>query len=153
MQLLIKLVITAILVISFLVLFIWGVGILSFVWSSQIDTKETLWRMLKRLISPPKVAEVIAIRDPNRIYQNGKEVGNVTGPVDIKNDVVIFHKLSETSKLDEGRPFEYKEDHLKIISVGPRIGRQMTGTTSDSGKLLTTEQHDVIENVNCKKLP
>jgi len=153
MQLFIKLVITAILVIFFMVLLIWGVGILSFVWSSQIDTKETFWRMLRSIISPPKVAEVIATRDPNKIYQNGKEVGNVIGPVDIKNDVAIFHKLSGTSKLDESRLFEYKEDHLKIRSVGRRIGKEITSTSQESGELLTMEHLNVIEKVVCEKVP
>lgn len=152
MQLFYKLVITIIiLVVIFLVVVRPLILFLHHVWTSQIDPRETIRRVLNRLFPKPQ-AEIIATRDPNKIYQNGKEVGNVTGQVEIKNDLVIFHMLSETADLEEDHPLEYKKESFQIISTGSRSGIKITGTVSDGGKLTTTQEHDVIEDVTCKKL-
>ena len=153
MQPAIKLLISIIVVTVFVLLNVWGVQFLRFVWSSQIDTKETFWRTLKRFVSLPKVSEVIVVRAPDRIYQDGKEVGTVIGEVKREDSVVTFEMLSETADLKENLPFEYQKDHFRIISVKTRAGVNMRGTVSKDGKLIRQEYRDVMQDVTCERLP
>jgi hypothetical protein len=152
MQPFIKLLISVIVVIVFLLLNVWGIQILRFVWSSQIDTKETFWRSMKRFISLPKVSEVIVVRDPNKIYQNGKEVGDVVGQVKIEDTFIVFEMLTQTIDLKENLPFEYRKDRLRIKSVKKRVGRHIGSTVSKDGKMITQEYRDVMEDVTCQVL-
>ncbi len=128
-----------------LLLMYWQVMFLRGVWRSQIDPKETIARLLRKL-SPS--SEMIAERLPNMIYQEGSEVGEVTGQIEETDDLIIFHQLCETSPLNRELPFEYRRQTVKIVTIGSMIGQTsvVSGTKSQV-------RSAVLENVVCKKLP
>lgn len=102
-------------IIILLVLTFWfypGYLFLKMILKSQIDPKATCSRIVT-FLSPP--SEIIATRDPMKIYQNGKEVGNITGEVETKGGVIIFRQICNTSELNQKLPFEYKKETIKII--------------------------------------
>jgi hypothetical protein len=114
---------------------------LKWTWFNQIDPKQTFSRFLKK--ATPS-AEVIATRDPNKIYQNGNPVGNITGNVTIKDNNIIFEKLIETSALERNIPFEYKRDTYKIIKIEQEIGAEISN--------ITGFNKNVLKNVVCEKM-
>ena len=149
MQIFVKFVISSIVVIVFVLLNAWCVQFLRFVWSSQVDTKETFLLTMKRLVSLPKASEVVVVRAPDKIYQEGKEVGSVIGTVTRGDNTLLFEMLADTANLRENLPFDYQTEQLRILSIQSRVGRSMHGTTSEGGKLVTQEYRDVIQDVTC----
>ena len=114
------------------------------VWKSQIDIRATCSKLMRKL-SPEE--EIIVTRDPAKIYQNGKVVGEVTGSVEVKNDFTIFKELTETEGLVQNMPFEYQRYRLKIINVGTRTGMKVV--TSNKGSQV---KKSVISDVVCKEV-
>ena len=114
------------------------------IWRSQIDPRATISRLIKKL--QPE-SSVIATRDPGKIYQSGKPVGDVTGAVSIDGPKVIFKQLSDTTDLQADKPFDYQRSTLKIVSIASRTG--MLVDMSDSG---TRHARDVLGDVVCEKL-
>ena len=96
---------------------------------------------------------MIVIRAPEKIYQDGKKVGTVVGQITRRGNTVIFEMLTETADLKENLPFEYQKERLRIMSVEMRVGKNFYATTSESGKLITQEYHDVLQKVVCESLP
>jgi len=114
---------------------------LSWIWTRQVDIKETFLGLLKKETSKP--VEWIATRDPNAIYQNGKIVGNVSRDVKEIGDRVIFYEIFNTSTLKKDLPLEYKRLKLKIIRIEKAMGVYSNGTEV---------KHSVIQNVVCEKI-
>ena len=121
-----------------LLFFLWGV------WKGQIDIKETSSRILRKVISEP---DFIAKRDPNKIYQNGKEVGIISKAVQEKDDTIIFGELCETEELDRDIPFEYQRRKLKIIRIESVAGLKISASSKD-----TNLKEGVLTNVVCEKI-
>lgn len=103
-----------------LVLIIVFVYSINWIWTNQIDVKETIFGLFKK--EAQKKVEWVATRDENAIYQNGEIVGNVTAKVDENKVKLIFHEICNTSKLNQELLFEYRREKLRIIEIGSIIG-------------------------------
>jgi len=136
MELVFKLFLTA------LVLFFF-IGSLRWIWFSQIDPKETMRLFLS---SPAKSPEWVAMRDPSKIYQHGKEVGNLNGAVIPSQDQLIFTEICDTEAFNTTEPFEYKRTTYRVVSIGGRIG--MAVGADDQGGL--TSRKAVMTDVVCE---
>jgi len=114
------------------------------VWKGQIDLRETFSRIVRRVITEP---DFIAKRDPNKIYQNGKEVGVVSKNVQEKNDTIIFEELCETENLDRDIPFEYQRHKLRIIRIESIAGLKISASNTE-----TEAKKAVLTNVVCERI-
>jgi hypothetical protein len=114
------------------------------VWKGQIDLRETCSRIVRRVITEP---DFIAKRDPNKIYQNGKEVGIVSKNVQEKNDTIIFEELCETENLDRDIPFEYQRHKLRIIRIESIAGLKISASNTE-----TEAKKAVLTNVVCERI-
>jgi hypothetical protein len=119
--------------------------ILKWTWTNQIDVKATLSRILKK--AKPDT-DFIAVRDPNEIYQTGSPVGDVTGTVVIRGDLIEFEELSNTQGLDKSIPFEYRRDRYQIEKVGSST--LMDLSRQGSGKMVRKDA--VMRDVTCRKV-
>ena len=124
-----------------LVLIIVFVCSINWIWTHQIDVKETILGFFK------KPVDWIATRDENAIYQNGEIVGNVTEKVDETEDKLIFHEICNTSELNQELIFEYRREKLRIIEIGSIIGQENIVTSSGS-----EIKYNIIRNVVCEKV-
>jgi len=112
-------------IIILVVLIFWfypGYLFLKMIWKSQIDPKATCSRIVT-FLAP--LSEMIATRNPKKIYQDGKEVGNITGKVVSANDRIIFEEVCDTGELNIGEPFEYERYKLKVTHIDEVIGIKM----------------------------
>ena len=107
-------------------------------WCWDIDVKKTLQKPIKKVL----LTDVIVKRDPMKIYQDGKEVGDVTGEVKTIDNSIIFVQISNTAGLKRDLPFEYQGQKLKITKVGPP-----TGLKFDIGR---PTRMDVLPDVECE---
>jgi len=114
------------------------------VWKDQVDIKETCSRVARKVIP---VTDVIAKRHSDKIYQNGKEVGIVSGNVQEENNTIIFEELCETEKLDRDIPFEYQRDKLKIVHIKSVTGLKVTASNTN-----TKTNKAVLTNVICERI-
>jgi len=128
-----------------LVLFIVFVYSINWIWTHQIDVKETIFGLFKK--EAQKKVEWVATRDENAIYQNGEIVGNVTEKVDETEDKLIFHEICNTSKLNHELLFEYRREKIRIIEIGSIIGQENIVTSSES-----EIKYNIIKNVVCEKV-
>jgi hypothetical protein len=64
-------------VIGFLTL-AWALSI-RWIWTHHIDIRGTITRVAEKSVAPP---EWLVTREPNKIYQNGAVVADVSGPVE-----------------------------------------------------------------------
>jgi hypothetical protein len=135
MELLFKIGVTLIfaVLIYYQILFVGGV------WRSQVDAKATIARWLQKL-SPE--TDVIATRDPKKIYQNGLSVGDITGEVQEQDSKVVFSELSETGSLKGGQPFEWKRHRLRVISIESTIILDLSGGSP---------RNNVLKKVVCEE--
>lgn len=138
MEIVFKIFWTLVLIIVFVCSIIW-------IWTHQIDVKETIFALFKK--EAQKKVEWVATRDENAIYQNGKIVGNVTAKVDETEDKLIFHEICNTSKLNQELLFEYRREKLRIIEKGSIIGQESIVTSSGS-----EIKYNIIRNVVCEKV-
>ena len=137
MEILFKIIIT---IAAIVILFFF----LRWIWKSQIDIKATSYRIIKKFIPG---TDTIATRDPNKIYQNGKAVGIVTGKIETQNDIVIFEELCETEELNQDIPFEYQRQKLQIIKIESITGLKVI--TSNEG---SQTRKSVLSNVVCREI-
>jgi hypothetical protein len=128
----------AIAVIASAVVFIHGL------WSSQLDVTETLGRAWKKITFQ---SDVVAVRDPDAIYQNGTKVGVVTAAVAPRGDLMVFEQLVDTSSLDRAQPFEYQRQRLRVVTVERQIGLKSVVTSQGS-----SVRQAVLENVVCARV-
>jgi hypothetical protein len=123
------------------ILIYWQVAFLRWLWPSHIDVRATFSKFIREA-APKK--DVIATRDPDKIYQDGLPVGNVIGSVKEVDGAIVFEKVSETSALKKDAPFEFKRDRLQII----RVGQTSAVDISD----LTGSHQAVLKDVVCRRL-
>jgi hypothetical protein len=136
-ELSIKLVIT-------LLVIVFAFKALHWTWTSHIDLKATVERYIRK---EPKIADVVATRDPNKIYQNGKAVGQVTGEVRTQNDQLVFEEITDTSALNHGEPFEYQRLRVRIVEIESLAG--IKSTVSSAGSVI---KQAVLEQVVCERV-
>ncbi len=131
-----------------IIITIFGVIVFTFflkgVWKGQLDIKETISRLAKKLVSEP---DFLAKRDPNKIYQNGNEVGVVCCEVRENGDIITFEELNETERLNGNIYFEYKRYKLKTIQVETITGLKISTSSTNS-----ISKKAVLSNVVCKKI-
>lgn len=139
MQFFVKIIITICVIIAIVVFVSSLISFWWWMWHSEIDVKETVRRWFMR---KPSGADALAIRDPKKIYQNGKEVGDVTGEVKTIDNFFTFQQVSNTTELNRNLPFEYKGKTLKIVKVGPDI----------KIKMGPPMRMNVLEDVICEKV-
>jgi len=113
-------------------------------WPTQIDVRSTVLRYIHKL-GPP--TETLATRDPHKIYQNGKPVGDITGPIIEKDNIITFIELSSTSKLNKDIPFEYGRKFFQIIRIG-----SITGLKIEVGNERMQQKKSVMANVVCQEV-
>jgi len=111
-------------------------------WRSQVDPQATVARLLEKL--KPE-SDVIATRDPSKIYQGGKAVGEVIGEVTQDGTRFLFKQLANTTALQRDQLFEYRRQRFRIVSIGSRTG--MLVNMTDSGTETAT---DVLGDVVCE---
>lgn len=136
MELLIKISITLV------TLFV-AIRVLCWTWKSHIDTIASIRRVL---FSEPQISEVLVTRDSNKLYQNGKEVGDVTGNVEETKEKIIFKQIANCSDLNTSDVLEYQRFKLKITQIGTVIG--MKSQVSPQGSKVL---QNVMEDVVCEK--
>lgn len=139
MEFFIKIIITICVIIAILVFVGSLISFLYWTWHSEIDVKETVRRWFTR---KPSSADVIATRDPKKIYQDGKEVGDVTGQVTTNDNSVTFQQISNTTELNRNLPFKYKRKTLKIMDSKPETRI----------KLGSPVRMNVLEDVVCEEV-
>lgn len=124
---------------------VWGgYKVLHWTWTSHIDPKATVERFLRQ---KPKIAEIVATREPDIIYQAGEPVGNVTGKVDITDNHVLFEQITDTTGLNHKEPFEYKRLKLKLVRIERVIGMKVELRAGGS-----VTRRAVLEDVLCEVL-
>ena len=106
-------------------------------WRSQIDIGATF----SQWMTP--AAPFVAI-NPNSIYQNGQEVGNVVGDVLIQENRVTFQRITDTGNLNRDEPFEYQRERLRIVEMGSTATVRITNQG-----LLQNDMKDVV----CERVP
>jgi len=121
-----------------------GAKVLHWTWASHIDLKATVRKFVTQ---EPKIADTVVTRDPNKLYQNGVAVADVTGPVQINNGSVLFTQIANVSGLDKSQPIEYRRFKLKVTQVQTTIG--MKTVVSDKGSSVL---QNVMEGVTCEEL-
>jgi hypothetical protein len=129
-----------------IVLIYYQLCILKWTWSNQIDPKATLSKLLKK--AKPDTEELIAVRDPDKIYQDGAAVGDVTGDVVVRGDTTIFKELCNTRGLKIDMQFEYRRDKYRIESIG---STSVLGLIARSGGQGERKEH-VKKEVVCRKV-
>jgi hypothetical protein len=130
-------------IITFLVVLV-GAKVLHWTWTSHIDLKATVRKFVTQ---EPKIADTVVTRDPNKLYQNGVAVADVTGPVQINNGSVLFTQIANVSGLDKSQPIEYRRFRLKVTQVQTTIGMKTVVSDKDSSVL-----QNVMEGVTCEEL-
>jgi len=128
---------------SVLVIF-FCLGSLRWIWRSQIDIKETGKRLLK---TPQESMGWVVTRDPQKIYQDVKVVGNICDEVKNLDNQIVFVEICDTEQLDTNIPFEYKRRRLKIVRIDKRIGLKSVVTSEGA-----ISRKAVITNVVCEKI-
>ena len=113
---------------------VWLVG-LRWVWTNQLDPRATVSRLSEKTLAPP---DWVATRDPAKIYQDGRAVGEVTSSVEQKSDQVHFAQLANTTGFDTSKPFEYQRLTLRVARIGTSIG--MKSEVSDKGSRFFTNK-------------
>ena len=137
MEWLIKIVITV-------VIGLVGWRVLHWTWTSHIDIKATISRFVTQ---EPKIADTVVTRDPNKLYQNGVAVADITGTVQNNGNIVILNQIANVSGLDRSQPVEYGRLKLKVNHV-----RSIFGTKSIVSDKGSSVLQNVMEGVTCEKL-
>lgn len=137
MELLIKIAITIMVVLV-------GAKSLHWTWTSHIDLKATFHKFVAQ---EPKIADVVVIRNPNKLYQNGIAIADITGTVKINDNIVFFTQIANVSGLDQSQPIEYERLKLKVIQVQSITGMKVVASGKGSSVL-----QNVMEGVTCEKL-
>jgi hypothetical protein len=115
------------LLLTLLITIPWILG-LHWIWFHQLDPRETLMRWTRGVTEPPSW---VATREPSKLYQGGKPVGDVLGPVEEKDGRFHFLRLANTSGLDRSREFQYPRLNLRIVSVAASYGMKSEVRTLD----------------------
>jgi hypothetical protein len=112
---------------------------------SQVDPVQTMLRWFRKAAP---LEGVLSTRDPMAIYQDGRQVGVVTGAVVAENGLTVFHQLSETAALQTDKPFEYIRNRYRVLEIGTVAGLKIVATPTGS-----TSRNAVLEDVVCQMIP
>jgi hypothetical protein len=134
----IKLVLTA----FYGVVVFYGGSYLIKVWKGHVDAVSTINRFVEQW--KPKT-NLIAIRDPSKIYQNREALADVTGDVIKDGSRVIFKRLENAGHLKRAEPFEYQRERYKIIKHGDYWSKFTV--IDDTGR---HDRLEVLEDVVCE---
>ena len=137
MELIVKIAITV-------VVSIVGLRILHWTWTSHIDPIATVRKLVAQ---EPKIADTVVTRDPNKLYQDGVIVADITGSVQMNDGTVVFAQLANVSGLDKNQLIEYRRLKLKLTQVHTIIGMKTVVSGEDS-----TILQNVMEGVTCEVL-
>lgn len=84
--------------------------------------------------------------DPDAIYQRDRIVGKVIAPRAFPAESrMTFEAITDTADLDRGKPFQYRDVTLALVSVEQSIGMKIVSGGSGSRTL-----QNVIEGVVCR---
>jgi hypothetical protein len=122
---------------------------LRWVWTNQLDVPGTVAKFVQQVREPPGW---VATRDLDKIYQEGKSVGDVTGEVRDVDGRMLFTQLTNTGNLDQKAVFEYRRIRLRICQVGTVTGMKSSVIVGDSGAKSVTLTA-VMEDVLCDIVP
>ena len=131
------------LLISLIVVFV-GAKALHWTWSSQIDPVATFQKYIKK---EPKISEMVVTRDPNKLYQGGNAIADITGQVNSVGERIVFEQIANTSGMNTNETFEYQRDTYRVIQIETIIG--MKSVASNTGARVL---QSVMENVVCEKV-
>lgn len=141
MELITKIVITFVITV---VMVLVGAKALYWTWTSHIDLKATVRKFVAQ---EPKIADTMVTRDPNKLYQNGVAVADVTGSVQITDGTVLFTQLANASGLDKSQPIEYRRLKLIVTQVQATSGIKTVVSNKGSSVL-----QNVMDSVTCEEL-
>jgi len=123
---------------------IWGIGVFVVkMWKSQIDPRKTVENCVAKL--QPEPTKLLATREPDKFYQDGKPVGNIHETISELPNGFMFKIVSDTEELNIDRLIDFRRYQLKIVSMGYR-----TGMLGYSGKNGATSYKNAIINLQCK---
>ncbi len=114
------------------------------IWSKQLDFSASVKKLGEKANPVP---DWVATRDPKKIYQGGKAVGDVRGEPTSANGYLVFLELVNTSGFDSSQPFEYKRYKLKLTKADSFSGMKVSMTNKGSETLT-----GVYENATCNIL-
>ena len=126
-----------------LIIIFFSAKALHWTWTSQIDPKATLHKYLNK---EPKIAEIVVIRDPSKIYQDGNAVADITGQVQQTNGGIMFEQIAN-STVEPSKVIKYQRSTYKIKQIERMIG--MKSVVSDKGSRVL---QNILENVSCEKI-
>ena len=98
----------------------------------------------EKVVAPP---DWVTTREPNKIYQDGKAVGDVSGSVESKESTILFTQLSNAGAFNMQAPFEYQRSRLRVVRIDSAIGMKVEMTDQGSRTL-----NGVFEGVLCELL-
>jgi hypothetical protein len=135
MEVIVKTIMTLVIMVPAFLTVVW-------LWRTQIDPCQTVKNLFKKNTNPS--IEWVATREPNRLYQNGIPVADITGDIVVKNNLIVFKELCN-SELKWDDPIQYGRKTLTILSVDSIVGQvvSLNGTQ-------TTMKQKVWTNVECK---
>ena len=120
-------------------------------WHSTETSQDELNKNVKELkvaveaLTKPLPKDTDRSRDPDAIYQNGAVVGKVIAPrIALNQSKIYFEQLQNAGKLDQSKPFEYRDFELKIGKVDSYIEMLVS---SASGVATNVYQHVVCDIV------
>jgi hypothetical protein len=93
---------------------------------------------------PFEAPDWVATRDPTKIYQDGRVVGDVIGDASPDGRQFRFEQLANTGDLKRDSPIEYQRYRLRIVGIQTIIG--MKSSVSDQGSQVLS---NVMEGVTC----
>lgn len=117
---------------------IWSVR---WVWTAQVDPRATVSKLVAKPFEAP---DWVATRDPTKIYQDGRVVGDVIGDATSDGKEFRFEQLVNTGELKRDSPIEYQRYRLRIVGIQAIIG--MKSSVSDQGSQVLS---NVMEGVTC----
>ena len=117
------------------------------VWRSQIDARATISRMVNKL---KPTTDLIATRDPDKLYSDGKAVATVSGKVIDEQEKVTFELLLDARDLILGQEIEFRRLKLKIIDLGGFAGTYNRTLFTEAGPKAISGT-DARSNVQCEK--
>jgi hypothetical protein len=127
---------------------IWGLSAFTIkIWRSHVDPSATLTKIVGLFQKPP--TELIATREDNALYQDGKIVGRVIGTIEEQESVLVFEEVTDTSNLKRNESMEFRR--MKIKFEGPLnfTGITINTLVSDSGQSSSVSSA-IIPNMRCR---
>jgi hypothetical protein len=78
---------------------------------------------IDKLTKPIGAENVRPSRDPDSIYQNGAQVGQVTGArITLNQSQVYFDQIKNAGNLDRSKTFEYRDLILRLVRADSYAG-------------------------------